>query len=118
MLEGLRELREAFRPQMERAAAAAKFVEPFGIKQTCQYCPVQYEGSTPDGRVFYFRARWEEARMTIADNMDAAVDGVGWTAVEDLPGEYDGSWLEHDRAVWMMAMWLAAYEQEVASVEA
>jgi hypothetical protein len=86
--------------------------KPLEIIQTCGACPVQYEGRTQDGRVFYFRSRWNTARITVADNIDDAVDGNGWTATEEIGGEFDAGWISSDRALKMIFGWLELYHAD------
>ncbi len=41
--------------------------------QTCGACPEQYEGTLKDGRMFYYRMRFNRAELGIGDDMKEAI---------------------------------------------
>jgi hypothetical protein len=45
---------------------------------TCGACPVQYEG-TINGKPFYYRSRWDEWRLAIANTIEDAQDAGVWS---------------------------------------
>ncbi len=76
-------------------------------------CPVQATGPTKDGRVFYFRARWADVEMSVADTLDAAVAVLcgdeGWFRSETLRTPWAG-YLPKDRVEEFVERWLKEYE--------
>lgn len=41
--------------------------------------PVQGDGTLPDGKAFYFRARYESWEFSVGATDDEAIDGTGWS---------------------------------------
>lgn len=78
-------------------------------------CPVQFEGTLPDGSHIYFRSRWDQGRLDVwapgVAHEKPFVDATGderminnfdaITASFELEDDFDfaeASWLEHDEA--------------------
>jgi len=69
-----------------------KFQESISsIKQTCDACPSQWEGTLKDGRGFYIRYRWGwlSLRISTAENHDPVdcQEIFGMTVGHGLSGE-------------------------------
>ena len=81
---------------------------------TCRFCPVQIEG-TVNGLPFYFRARHDHWRMTIAKG-DAVEASLGWQPAlyeREEPygtlGGYDAGYMELSEAEQFVRACLAEY---------
>ena len=81
---------------------------------TCRYCPVQIEG-TVNGLVFYFRARHDHWRMTIAKE-DAVEASLGWQPAlynreepYGTPGGHDAGYMELSEAEQFVSASLSEY---------
>ena len=81
---------------------------------TCRYCPVQIEG-TVNGFQFYFRARHDHWRMTIAEG-DAVEASLGWQPAlyerrepYGTPGGHDAGYMEVSEAEQLVSACLSEY---------
>ena len=81
---------------------------------TCRYCPVQIEG-TVNGLPFYFRARHDHWRMTIAEG-DAVEASLGWQPAlyereepYGTPNGYDAGYMELSEAEQFVRACLSEY---------
>lgn len=56
--------------------------------ETCNACPLQFEGTMVDGRQFYFRYRWGHAFLGIGRTLQEAIhdDGVSFEIGAELDG--------------------------------
>lgn len=81
---------------------------------TCHACPVQFEGSFPDGRMWYFRARWDSWSFSVSKipttDVGDAVEGL-----EIFHGDvgeawgFGGSWLPIPEAIAIVQSCIRAF---------
>jgi hypothetical protein len=65
------------------------------IKQTCSFCPSQWEGQTNDGQVVYVRYRWGFLSIRVGNTLDDAVCR-GQEIFEDSVGDGMDGFLTYD----------------------
>lgn len=86
------------------------------MRRTCDAAPVQYEGEV-DGKVYYFRARYDRWAFGIADEFALAVDAAmggccGWHDSGDYDPTGDGwgaSWMDHADAERIIRLCITNY---------
>lgn len=98
----------------QRLKAAKKYAEQFGIQQTCAAAPVQYEGTTHDGKKFFFWARYETVLFGVGSTKAHAIDDAEtYRRVFRLDADpFEASWLDPEAALFILSMFLEAYRQE------
>ncbi|HEX3760751.1 MAG TPA: hypothetical protein VHW23_18680 [Kofleriaceae bacterium] len=61
--------------------------------------PVQGEGTLPDGKAFYFRARGEAWEFSTGATQDEAIDGTGWSWSEPYGDRiFEAGYMSEDHA--------------------
>lgn len=71
------------RTQQERQLDAINAVRPYHVTSIGGMCPTQAEGTLPDGRFFYFRARHGQWTLRVAEDPEA----VYWDALPLASGD-------------------------------
>ena len=74
------------------------------LRQTCEACPSQWEGTTEDERPIYVRYRWGHLSIRIGnpgESIEAAVGGAELVS-EQLGDELDG-YIDEDKVLRIIA---------------
>ena len=92
------------------------FLAPLSLRTTCIAAPLQIEG-TLFRKYVYFRSRWQNATLEIAENEKEWRKGnylftKSKHFSEKKYGEFHASWLSQTVAFRLIAKWLAEYEKQ------
>lgn len=83
------------------------------VEITCPAAPVQVEGRLPCGEAYYFRARWNEAEMSVGG--DDPIDAYHWQGSEVVPGSnYEASYLSGPQGQQLLLRLESRYLEEWA----
>ncbi|MBI4209986.1 MAG: hypothetical protein HY544_00570 [Candidatus Diapherotrites archaeon] len=112
-LKKLKEISKAF----QKNKALQDYLSPLKLKTTCFAAPVQIEG-TIFRKHFYFRARWQDATLEIAESKkELWKENFLFTKSRHYSktkyGESYASWMRQTEALKLVAKWLAQYEKEL-----
>ncbi len=78
------------------------------VKWTCEACPVQGEGVFEDGRLFYFRARWDSIYLGVT-----SIDDLEKAVLPETADDYEVK--DHEGAGWLSDTERDAILSELAS---
>ena len=114
--QGLAPAIEARAPRLQTARTNLDLLG-YSAEITCEACPLQIEGTLPNGERFYFRARWDRASLEIGSREDPDSHALfdhpertwrrsvaDWTAPE-------ASWLDPPEAVRLLMEWVRDFRQ-------
>lgn len=99
----------------EREAARSQMKPLVTITSLEGSTPVQAEGTLPDGKSFYFRARYTSWTFSVGATQDEAIDGTGWSWGELYgDGIFEAGYMSEDEARAIIESCAEMYAAHVA----